>query len=147
MLFRSLRELTEQSLLQQIAPAGALVNSKGDILYVHGRTGMYLETTAGEVGIINILKMAREGLKRDLTTSLHKAVGTKDIVRQNGLRVKTNGDFTTINLTIRPVAAGTGASPEPPLYLVILEEAPVGAPGEVTRPTVASSMVFVGRVP
>ncbi|RPH49329.1 MAG: PAS domain S-box protein [Desulfobacteraceae bacterium] len=118
-----LRELTEQVLLQQVAPASALVNGNGDILYVHGRTGMYLETTAGEVGIINILKMAREGLKRDLTKALHKAVGTKDIVRHNGLRVKTNGDFTTLNLTIRPVAAGPAASPEPPLYLVILKEA------------------------
>jgi len=125
-----LKELTEQALLQQVFSAGALVNSKGDILYVHGRTGMYLETTAGEVGKINILKMAREGLKRDLTTSLHKAVGTKDIVRQNGLRVKTNGDFTTINLTIRPVVTGQSASPEAPLYLVIMEEAPLGAPAK-----------------
>ena len=141
-----LRELTEQALLQQVAPASALVNSQGNILYLHGRTGLYLEPTPGEAGISNILKMAREGLKRELTTALHKAVGTKDIVRHNGLRVKTNGDFTTINLTIRPVAAGPAASPEPPLYLVILEEAPVGAPGEGTRPTKDMKGVVVGRV-
>jgi len=125
-----LRELAEQALLKHVALAGALVSGNGDILYIHGRTGMYLEATTGEVGIINILKMAREGLKRDLTTALHKAVGTKDVVRQNGVRIKTNGDFTTINLTIRPVAAtgaGSGApayKTEAPLYLVILEEAP-----------------------
>jgi two-component system CheB/CheR fusion protein len=118
-----LRELTEQSLLQQVAPAGALVNSQGDILYLHGRTGLYLEPTPGEAGTNNILKMARQGLRRDLTTALHKAVGTKDIVRHPGLRVKTNGDFTTLNLTISPVAVDSAASPEPPLYLVILEEA------------------------
>jgi len=116
-----LRELTEQSLLQQVAPAGALVNSQGDILYLHGRTGLYLEPTPGEAGTNNILKMARQGLRRDLTTALHKAVGTKDIVRHPGLRVKTNGDFTTLNLTISPVAVDSAASPEPPLYLVILE--------------------------
>jgi two-component system, chemotaxis family, CheB/CheR fusion protein len=40
------------------------------------------------------------------------------------LRVKTNGDFTTVNLIVRPVAAAPSASPEPPLYLVILEQAP-----------------------
>jgi PAS domain S-box-containing protein len=62
-------------------------------------------------------------LKRELTTALHKAIGTKDIVRSNGLRVKTNGDFTTLNLTIRPVAAGQAESAEAPLYLVVLEEA------------------------
>lgn len=123
-----LRELTEQSLLQQIAPAGALVNGQGDILYLHGRTGMYLEPPPGEAGINNILKMAREGLRRELTTALHRAVGTKETVRHPGLRVKTNGDFITVNLTIRPVAAGPAATPEAPLYLVILEDASPLAP-------------------
>jgi two-component system CheB/CheR fusion protein len=127
-----LRELTEQALLQQVALVGALVNGHGDILYIHGRTGMYLEPVPGATGIHNILKMAREGLRRELTTTLHKVVGTKETVRCPGLRVKTNGDFTTVNLTIRPVAAAPfdgaqgrpAATPEPPLFLVILEEAP-----------------------
>ncbi len=119
-----LRELTETALLQQVAPAAALVNAQGDILYLHGRTGLYLEPAPGEAGISNILKMAREGLRRELTTALHKAVGTQEIVRHADLRVKANGGFTTVNLTIRPVATGSAAIAEPPLYLIILEEAP-----------------------
>ena len=35
-----LRELTEKSILEQIAPAAVLINQDGDILYQHGRTGM-----------------------------------------------------------------------------------------------------------
>ncbi len=70
-------------------------------------------------------------MRRELTTALYKVVGTKEVVRCPGLHVKTNGDLTTINLTIRPVAtgvpamaqAGLAAPPESPLYLVILEEA------------------------
>jgi hypothetical protein len=69
----SLRELTEQALLQQIAPAAALVNGEGDILYLHGRTGAYLEPAPGEAGINNIVKMARAGLQFELTASLHRA--------------------------------------------------------------------------
>ena len=121
---KSLRELTEHALLQQVVAAGALVNDQGDILYLHGRTGMFLEPAAGEAGINNILKMAREGLRRDLAMTLHKATGTKDTVRAPNLRVKTNHHFTTVNLTIRPVTTGPAATPESPLYLVILEEAP-----------------------
>ena len=68
-----LREVTEQALLQQLVQAGALVNAQGDILYLHGRTGMYLEPAPGESGPNNIIKMAREGLRRDLTSALHKA--------------------------------------------------------------------------
>ena len=119
-----LRELTEQALLQQVVPTGALVNGQGDILYLHGRTGMYLEPTPGEAGVNNILKMAREGLRRELTTALHKAVATKEIVLCPGLRVKTNGHFSMVNLTICPVAAGSAKTNDAPLYLVIMEEAP-----------------------
>ncbi|MEI7892796.1 MAG: chemotaxis protein CheB [Myxococcales bacterium] len=126
-----LRELTEQALLHQVAPAGALVNAQGDNLYLHGRTGLYLELTPGEAGVINILKMAREGLRRDLTTALHKAVATKEVVRDLGLRVKTNGDYTCVDLTIRPVAAGAGTTTESTLYLVVLQDMP---PQEEAQP-------------
>ena len=88
----SLRELTEQALLQEIDPAAVLVDNHGNILYLHGRTGMYLEPTPGEAGVNNILKMAREGLKLDLTTRLHKAVTHKTTVYCPGLKVKTNGN-------------------------------------------------------
>jgi len=118
-----LRELTERTLLQQYAPAGALVNDRGDILYLHGRTGQYLEPAPGEAGM-NILKMAREGLRRELTTALRKATALKEPVRHPGLRVRTNGDFTTVNLTVRPVSASTDPTVAPKLFLVILEDAP-----------------------
>lgn len=117
-----LRELTEQALLQQLAPASVLVNGQGDILYLYGRTGLYLEPVAGEVGISNVLKMAREGLRRDLTTALHKAASTREIVNCPGLRVKTNGNFTVVDLTVRPL---TTTISEVPLFLVILENGPM----------------------
>jgi two-component system CheB/CheR fusion protein len=60
-----------------VAPAGALVNGQGDILYLHGRTGLYLEPAPGEAGVNNILKMAREGLRPGLTAALHKAESTR----------------------------------------------------------------------
>ena len=139
-----LRELTEQALLKQIAPAGALVNSDGDILYLHGRTGRYLELTPGETGVSNILKMAREGLKRDLTTALHNAVAGKEIVRFPGLRVKTNGDFSLVNLTIHPVLTGAGATVELPLYLVVLEETTAEAAVSDQRSAIGGQTAEVG---
>jgi len=123
-----LRELTEQALLQKATPAGALVNGQGDILYMHGRTGMYLELGSGEVGLPNILKMAREGLRRDLAQALHQAAGSKEPVHCPALRVKTNGHFTQVNLSVHPIAPGgaktEAAALEAALYLIVLEEAP-----------------------
>ena len=111
------RELTEQTLLQHFAPVGVLINDRGDIVYLHGRTGLYLEPAPGEAGL-NILKMARQGLRPGLTTALHKAIAKKEPVTCLGLRVKTNGDFSTVNLTIRPVLAKTD---EQSLFVVVLE--------------------------
>src|SRR5580658_258949 len=119
----AVRELTERTLLQQYAPASALIDERGDILYVHGRTGQYLEPAPGAAGM-NILKMAREGLRRELTTALHRALTDKSPAREAGLRVKTNGDFTTVNLTVQPVPAGPDSGLARNLFLVILEKAP-----------------------
>jgi two-component system, chemotaxis family, CheB/CheR fusion protein len=126
-----LRELTEQALLRQLAPVAALVNGQGDILYLHGRSGLYLEPAPGEAGVNNILKMAREGLRRDLTIALHKATRTAETVQCAGLRVKTNAHFTPVNLSVCPLATDAAAAvasadlSEVPLYLVILAEAQI----------------------
>ncbi len=129
-----LRELTEQALLNELAPPSALVNRAGDILYSHGRTGLYLELAAGEPGISNILKMAREGLRHALTTALHKAANSQSDVDVPGLRVKTNGHHTLVDLRVSPVAVGEVPKPESSLYLVMLQEALAPAIAVVPEP-------------
>ncbi|MEI7667614.1 MAG: PAS domain-containing protein, partial [Erysipelotrichaceae bacterium] len=119
----SLRELTEQGIIQHVNMAGIMVNRDGDIMYLQGHTGMYLEPAQGETGVNNILKMARDGLKHILTANLHKSDRSKSIINSQGLRIKTNGHFTTVNLTIKPISISTVSSSEP-LFLVILEEVP-----------------------
>ena len=137
-----LRELTEQTLLQQLALSGVLVNGQGDILYVYGRTGMYLEPSQGEAGAANnILKMAREGLQRDLTLALHKAAATKQPVQCIGLRVKTHRHTTLVNLIVRPVVVSAAETAEWPLYVVIMEEmhaAGANGPATVAEPGAAT---------
>ena len=56
----SLQTLADQLVLEQFAPPAVLVNDKGNILYVSGRTGKYLEPAAGKANW-NIFAMAREG--------------------------------------------------------------------------------------
>ena len=115
---RPLRELAEQTILQQVIPAAALVDDHGNILYLHGRTGLYLEPAPGEAGVNNILKMAREGLKHELTTALHKAIRNRKVVSVPGLRIKTDGMVAVVNLAIHPVATTSTGDTGPPLFLV-----------------------------
>jgi len=120
-----LQEIVEQTLLNQIAPAAILVNKSGDILYLHGRTGLFLEPAPGVSGVSNIVKMARKGLRRELSTTLHKAAINHEIHCCNELRVKTNGDYSSVDLKICPVAVKSVISSESFLYLVILELSPI----------------------
>jgi two-component system CheB/CheR fusion protein len=56
-----IKELAEKAILKQLVQAGVLINQNGDILYVHGRAGMYIEPVTGGLDSYNILKMARDG--------------------------------------------------------------------------------------
>ena len=85
------------------------------------------ELASGEAGVNNILKMAREGLRHDLTIALHKAANAQATVQATGLRVKTNGHFSTVDLRVSPVAVGSVSTPESSLYLVTLFAAPPAA--------------------
>ncbi|HPU80999.1 chemotaxis protein CheB [Accumulibacter sp.] len=131
---RPLREVAEQALLEQIGVAAALVNGQGDIFYLHGRTGSYLEPAPGEAGINNILRMAREGLQVELGMALAKAATSHQVVRVSGLRVKTNDHFSWVRLSVGPVTGGTGVTPASPPYLVTFEGTPALDPEATDLP-------------
>ena len=124
----SLREVTEQAILQHVAPTCVLVNAQGDILYLHGRCGAYLEPQPGESGVNNVIKMARQGLQHELSKGLHQASCSKAAVRVPGLQVRTNGDFTRVNLSIHPLTTGPAATPQAPLYLLLFVDAAAADP-------------------
>ena len=118
----SLREITEQAVLRESSLAGVLVNERGDILYVHGRTGKYLEQSQGEAGVRNIIGMSREGLKAKLAVALRKSIDKRETVRLTDVNVKTNGHFTRVNVTVRQVLAGPVSASEQPLLVVLFED-------------------------
>lgn len=117
----SYQMLAEDGLLQAYAPGSVLVNAVGEILYIHGRTGHFLEPAPGEPGM-NILAMAREGLRRTLTVALHKAATQQEPVFFSGLKIKSNGDTIIANLVVRPLARQAYEEGKRPLFLITVEE-------------------------
>ncbi len=75
----NLQALADQLILQRFAPPAVLINNKGDILYISGRTGKYLEPAAGKANW-NIFAMAREGLRYELDSAFQKALREKTAV-------------------------------------------------------------------
>lgn len=74
----------EQQLLKKHAPAAVLLNPHGDILYIHGRTGAYLEPAAGKANW-NIHAMAREGLRHEMAELLKRATQEEGLIAVRGL--------------------------------------------------------------
>ncbi len=113
------RELTEQALLQLIAPAAVLVNDKGDILYLYRDAGRYLELPSGEVATNNILKMTHNALQRSLIISLHKATETNETIHSSAIKVKINTQWIGLNVLVAPVSSSSKTT----LYLIAFEGA------------------------
>jgi len=98
-----LSTLIEKTLLARFAPASVVVNERGDILHIHGRTGDYLEPATGQPRL-NLLEMAREGLRIELAAALRQAATQAGEIVHEGVRVKTNGGFSAVRLTVLKLA-------------------------------------------
>lgn len=93
--------MAQKAILNQFAPTAILINSKGTILHVEGRTGKYLETPSG-APTHNILSLAREGLRIELSSAIRQAVASDKPVTRRKIAVKTNGDIQMIDLHVSP---------------------------------------------
>lgn len=100
----NLETLTEQFLLRHFTPAAVLVNTDGDIVYISGRTGKYLEPAAGKANW-NIYAMAREGLRNELALALKKAQRQPEAVFVPDLTLDMNGIPHSINLTVQAITS------------------------------------------
>jgi chemotaxis methyl-accepting protein methylase len=142
----NLQSLVEHLLLRRFAPAAVLTGSKGDVLYVSGDTGRYLEVPAGKVNW-NVLAMARDGLRHAVTSAFHKAATSNQPATLVGLRTRGRGGAHRVDLTIEPIQ-------EPPALhgtvLLTFRDGAAAGPkavrAELPRPSGASRASTVSRL-
>jgi two-component system CheB/CheR fusion protein len=97
----NIQTLTDQILLQQYTPPSVMVNNKGDIVNITGRTGKYLEPVAGKANW-NIYAMLRDGLRIDFPAAFLKALKTYDAILLKNLKIE-NGKVSYVNITIQRI--------------------------------------------
>ena len=95
----NLQSLADQVLLQEFSPPAVLVNEQGDIVYISGRTGKFLEPAAGKANW-NVHVMARPAIRTQLTAALREAVLEKKAIELHGLRLEEDA-HSTLDMTIR----------------------------------------------
>ena len=89
----NLQAAADQVLLQVYAPAAVVVNDEGDIVYISGRTGKYLEPAAGKANW-NFYAMVREGLRTPIASALRQGTKQDEPTHVQGLQVKLPGGGT-----------------------------------------------------
>jgi two-component system CheB/CheR fusion protein len=98
----SISDIAKRVLIDRYSPPAVVINEQGDILYIHGRTGKYLEPSQGKAAM-NVFAMARKGLRFGLDSAIRKAAGQKEAVIIKGVRVKTDGEDELIDLTVTSI--------------------------------------------
>jgi two-component system CheB/CheR fusion protein len=96
----NLQTAADHVLLQVFAPAAVVLNSSGDIVYISGRTGKYLEPAAGKANW-NFHAMAREGLRLPLAEALKQAASQREPLQLRGLQVQAPGGVQIVDVTVQ----------------------------------------------
>ena len=98
----NLQDIADHVLLRQFAPAAVLVNEHGDIVYINGRTGHYLEPAAGKANW-NIHAMARDGVRQEIGSLLHQVSHQGGRAERSELRVSDDGKSRRVQLIVQRI--------------------------------------------
>ncbi|MGM0702885.1 MAG: chemotaxis protein CheB [Pseudomonadota bacterium] len=97
----NLQAAADRVLLQVYAPAAVVVNDEGDVVYISGRTGKYLEPAAGKANW-NFHAMVREGLRTPIASALRQAANQSEPLQLPGLQVQLPGGATqSVDITVQ----------------------------------------------
>jgi two-component system CheB/CheR fusion protein len=135
--------VVERLLAEQFAPPCVVVNDRGEAVFVHGRTGQFLEPAAGPARS-TLLDMARPGLRAPLSQALREVGGGEAERAERTAHVQTNGDTREVQVAVqrlrsprtlrgmRLVSFRSAPAPEPPGETP--EQASATAPTQASAP-------------
>ena len=95
----NLQPLADRLVLRHFSAPTVLVNDQGDIVYISGRTGKYLEPAAGKVNT-NIFAMAREGLLYEMGNAFRQALQQYEPVTVRATLVEDKGSKQAVDMTL-----------------------------------------------
>ncbi|HLO51197.1 MAG TPA: CheR family methyltransferase, partial [Kamptonema sp.] len=113
-----LQKEADQIVLARYAPVGIIINHDLEIIHFRGQTSPYLEPAPGRASL-NLIKMAKEGLKLELRTTFNQAKKGNLPVRKEGLQIRESDRVRQVNIDVIPFKA---RGLEERYFLVLFEE-------------------------
>ena len=133
----NLQALADRMMLREFSPPAVLVNAVGDVLYIAGSTGKYIEPAAGKANW-NIHAMARPAIRVQLAAALRQAALEGKTVDLSGLR-PDEASPRTLDISVRPVREPQALAGM--LLIVFQERQPLPASrGRPRRPAVDGAL-------
>ncbi len=115
-----LRHRIERHILESHTPPHAVVRQDGEIVFVSGGTGAFLELPRG-VPSRNIFDMVRRDLKIELRNTLREvAESHRTLTRKNLPLTTASGENQVLNIKVEPLRRSAEHSP---LYIVFFQPA------------------------
>ena len=132
---KSFKEITEQLILNEHAPAAALCNQSLEVLYVTGPLANFLEFPRGEL-TKDLLAMARPGLRTKLRATCRNAMREGQTIVTSDVRVNRSGQHFNCSITARPL---TEPKEVAGLLLILFHEQVADSAVEKSSESTASS--------
>ncbi len=123
---QSIERTIERCLLERYGPPCVVVNEQGDIVYLSGQTGKYLEPSTGALDV-NVSNMVLRALRPEVRSAVHRAVRMREQVVHENIAVETLGGTQRLNLVVRPLG---GLDDDLGLFVVLFDELLPAARGE-----------------
>jgi two-component system CheB/CheR fusion protein len=112
----------QRLLVATYAPPAVVVNAQGEILYVNGRTGRYLELPSVSEGRNNVLNMVGDGLRFELASALRRVVREGRLIILRDVQHREGEGPLVLDVTVRPLPVPTGEGEH--TLLITFEERP-----------------------
>ncbi|HZR72825.1 CheR family methyltransferase, partial [Bradyrhizobium sp.] len=114
-------ERRAQRIAERYAPAYVITDENFQILHFSGRTGRYIEPTAG-TATLDLLGLVHRDIRLELRTALSRAVETNEPAHAEQVQLGLNGHRVLVDITVEPVLDGPAGHRN---FVVLFKDGPV----------------------
>lgn len=111
-------QISQRMILDEFAPAHAVVSEDSRVVYLARGVGRYLEPPEGAFDS-NLVRMAKDGLRIGLRAALAEAAKTRRRTTRENLSLRCNGRVQPVTVTVQPMPS---LGEERSLFLVVFED-------------------------
>jgi two-component system CheB/CheR fusion protein len=114
-------ERRAQRIAERYAPAYVITDDNFHILHFSGRTGRYIEPTAG-AATLDLLSLVHRDLRLELRTALSRAREINEAAHAEQVSLGVNGHSVLVDITVEPIQDGPEGHRN---FVVLFKDGPV----------------------